>query len=267
MEDVNNRIAPKNWCFWTVVLEKSLESPLDCKEIQPVHPKGDQSWVFTGRTDIELKLQYFLTWCEELTHWKRPWCWERLRAGGEGDDRGWDGWMASPTQWTWVWVDSRSWWWTGRPGVLQFMGSQRVGHNWVTELNWTDAFSPSYWKSNLFSLKNKRHFWPNKIRKIVLSICPSSSCFSSLFYEFFFFFFSEPTNIYIYGQREVEVFHVNFVNYVSQILVFMMTVTLIWRLTNFSKSWSTLCTMKLNVKDDIYMKICESFWKQTLPSI
>ena len=76
------------------------------------------------------------TWCEELTHEKRPWCWERLRAGGEGDDRGWDGWMASPTQWTWVWVNSRSWWWTGRPGVLQFMGSQRVGHDWVAELNW-----------------------------------------------------------------------------------------------------------------------------------
>ena len=76
------------------------------------------------------------TWCEELTHWKRPWCWERLRAGEEGDDRGWDGWMASPTQWTWVWVNSRSWWWTGRPGVLRFTGSQRVRHDWVTELNW-----------------------------------------------------------------------------------------------------------------------------------
>ena len=76
------------------------------------------------------------TSCEELTHWKRPWCWERLGAGGEGDDRGWDGWMASPTRWTWVWVDSRSWWWTGRPGMLRFMGSQRVGHDWATELNW-----------------------------------------------------------------------------------------------------------------------------------
>ena len=76
------------------------------------------------------------TWCEELTHLKRPWCWERLRAGVEGDDGGWDGWMASVTQWTWVWVDFRSWWWTGRPSMLQFMGSQRVGHNWATELNW-----------------------------------------------------------------------------------------------------------------------------------
>ena len=76
------------------------------------------------------------TWFEELTHLKRPWCWELLRAGGEGDDRGLDGWMASPTQWTWVWVNSRSWWWTGTPGMLRFMGSQRVWHDWATELNW-----------------------------------------------------------------------------------------------------------------------------------
>ena len=82
------------------------------------------------------------TWCKELTHWKRPWCWERLGAGGEGDNRGWDGWIASLTWWTWVWVDSRSWWWTGRPGVLQFMGSQRVRHDWETELNWTELIAP-----------------------------------------------------------------------------------------------------------------------------
>ena len=73
-----------------------------------------------------------------LTHWKRPWCWEGLGAGGEGGDRGWDGWMASPTRWAWVWVDSRSWWWTGKPSVLWLMGSQRVGHDWATELNWTE---------------------------------------------------------------------------------------------------------------------------------
>ena len=83
----------------------------------------------------------FLTGKIELTHWKRLWCWEGFRAGGEGDDRGWDGWMASQTQWTWVhwvWVNSGRWWWTGRPGVLQFMGSQRVGHDWATELNWAE---------------------------------------------------------------------------------------------------------------------------------
>ena len=86
---------------------------------------------------LKLKFQSLATCCEGLTHLKRPWCWERLKAGVEGDDRGWDGWMASPTQWTWVRVYSRSWWWTGRPGMLWFMGSQRVRHNWATERNWT----------------------------------------------------------------------------------------------------------------------------------
>ena len=87
------------------------------------------------------------TSCEELTHWKRLWCWEGLGAGGKGDDRGWDGWMASLTRWTWVWVNSGSWWWTGRPGVLWFMGSQRVGHDWATELNWAEHFLKSYYIS------------------------------------------------------------------------------------------------------------------------
>jgi len=92
-----------------------------------------------GGMMLKLKLQYFATRCEEMTHWKRLWCWEGLGAGGEGDDRGWDGWMASPTRWTWVWVNSGSWWWTGRPGLPWFMGSQRVGHDWATELNWTEG--------------------------------------------------------------------------------------------------------------------------------
>ena len=87
---------------------------------------------------LKLKLQYLATWWEEPTHLKRPWCWERLKAGGEGNNRGWDGWMASPTQWTWVWVNNGSWWWTGKPGVLLSVGSQRVGHDWATELNWTE---------------------------------------------------------------------------------------------------------------------------------
>ena len=127
--------APKNWCFWNVALEKILESPLECKESQPVNPKGNQSWIFIGRSDAETETPILWPPREELTHWKRLWCWEGLGAGGKGDDRRWDGWMASPTWWTWVWVNSRRWWWTGRPGVLQFMGSQRVGHDWVTELN------------------------------------------------------------------------------------------------------------------------------------
>ena len=90
--------------------------------------------------DWSWKSSTLATSCEELTHWKRLWCWDRLGAGGEGDDRGWAGWMASLTRWTWVWVNAGSWWWTGRPGVLRFMGSQRVGHNWATELNWTELF-------------------------------------------------------------------------------------------------------------------------------
>ena len=88
---------------------------------------------------LKLKVQYFATWCNGLTYWKRPWCWERLKAGGEGDDRGWGGWMAPPTRWTWVWVNSRSWWWTGRPGVLWFMGLQRVAHDWG--MNWTELIN------------------------------------------------------------------------------------------------------------------------------
>ena len=133
--DYEESWALKNWCFWTVVLEKTLESPLDCKEIQPVHPKGKQSWMFFGRTDAEAETPNTLaTWCEERTHLKTPWCWERLKVGKEGDDRGWDGWMLSLTWWTWVWVSSGSWWWTGKPGVLQSMGSQRVRHDWA--LKW-----------------------------------------------------------------------------------------------------------------------------------
>ena len=120
-----------------MVLEKTLQSPLDCKEIQPVHPKGDQYWIFwLERLMLKLNSSTLATWCEEPTHLKRPYYWERLKAGGEGDHREWDGWMASPTQWTWVWASSRSWWWTGNPGVLQSMGSQSQTRqsNW-SELN------------------------------------------------------------------------------------------------------------------------------------
>ena len=84
------------------------------------------------------------TWCKELTHLKRPWCFERLKEGGERDDRGWDGWMTSPTQWTWVWASSGSWWWTQKPGVLQSMGLQRVRRDWVTELTWIDIYVVLY---------------------------------------------------------------------------------------------------------------------------
>ena len=97
------------------------------KEIHPEYSWKDWCWSWSSNT--------LATWYEELTHWKRPWRWERLKAG-EGDDRGWDGWMASPTWWTWVWASSGSWWWTGKPGALQSMGLQRVNSDWATELNW-----------------------------------------------------------------------------------------------------------------------------------
>ena len=106
------RIDAFELCCW-----RRLRSPLDCKEIQPVHPKGNQSRIHWKDWCWSRSSNTLATWCEELTHWKKPWCWERLKAGGEGDDRGWDGWMAPPTQWTWVWVSSRSWWWTGKPGM------------------------------------------------------------------------------------------------------------------------------------------------------
>ena len=130
--------ALKNWCFWTVVLEKTLESPLEYKEIQLVNPKGIQCWMFIQRLMLKLKLQSLATWCKEVTRWKRPWCWVWLKVGGEVVDRGQDGWMASPTWWTWVWVCSRNWWGTEKPGVLYSMVLQRVGQTeWLncTELN------------------------------------------------------------------------------------------------------------------------------------
>ena len=142
--------VPKNWCFQTVVLEKTLESSLDSKLIKPVNPRGNQSWIFIGRTDAEAETPNILaTWCEEPTHWKRHWCWERLMARGKGGDRGWDGWMASLTQWTWVWVNSRRWWRTGNPGMLQSMGSQSQTQlrNWSTikTLLWKLIIGDSTW--------------------------------------------------------------------------------------------------------------------------
>ena len=144
--------VPKNWCFWTVVLEKTLESPLDCKEIKPVNPKGRQSWIFTGRTQAEVPI----LWPPDVKSWhtgKDPDAGKDWRRG-EGDDRGWNGWMASLTRWTWVWASSGSWWWTGKPGVLQSMGSQRVRHNWVTELN---CFKHRF--LCIFSIEYRNDFW------------------------------------------------------------------------------------------------------------
>ena len=135
--DYKESWVPKNWCFWTVVLEKTLESPLDCKEVQPVHLKRNWSRVVIRRTDSEAETPVF--WLPDAKSWLiwKDWCWERLRTGGEGNNRGWNGWMASVAQWTFVWVNSRSWWWTGRPGVLEPMESQESD---TTEwLNWTSS--------------------------------------------------------------------------------------------------------------------------------
>ena len=119
------------------MLEKTLESPLDCKEIQPINSKGNQPWLFIARTDAETELQYFGHLIRKTDSFEKTLMLGKIEAGGEGDDRGWNGWMASPTRWTCVWVNSGSWWWTGKPGELQSMGLQRVGHDWATELNWT----------------------------------------------------------------------------------------------------------------------------------
>ena len=139
--DYKETWVPKNWCFWTVVVEKTLEGPLDCKEIQPVNPKGNQPWIFTERTDAETETP--ILWPPDTKNsliGKDPDAGKDWRREEKGDNNGWDVWMASPIQRTWVWVSSGSWWWTGKPGVLQSMGLQRVGHDWATGLNWTERF-------------------------------------------------------------------------------------------------------------------------------
>ena len=132
--------APKNWCFWTVVLEKTLERPLECKEIKPVLSKGNHSWIFIGRTDAEAKSPILWPLEARTDSLEKNLILGKIEGGRQrGWHTGWDGWMASLTQWTWVWASSRSLWWTGKPDVLQSMASQIVGHNWVTELDWTDG--------------------------------------------------------------------------------------------------------------------------------
>ena len=154
--DCEESWAPKNWCFWAVVLEKTLESPLDCKEIQPVHPKGDQSWVFIRKTVADAETP--ILWAPHVKSWLigedpdagRDWGQEE-KGTTEDEMAG----LAALTRWTWVWVNFRSWWWTGRPGVLWFMGSQTVGHNWATELNWTEVAVPK--------IRNLELIWENQL--------------------------------------------------------------------------------------------------------
>ena len=129
--------ALKNWCFWAVVLEKTVESPLDCKEIKPINPKGNQSWIFLEGTDAEAEIP--IVWPTDAKNWL-IWKdsdtgkdWRREKGMIENE-------MASLTQWTWVWASSGHWRWTGKPGVLQSMGWQRVRDNWVTEMSWIPLF-------------------------------------------------------------------------------------------------------------------------------
>ena len=173
----------KNWCFWTVVLERLLRVPCTARRSnQSILKKINPEYSLEGLM-LKLKLQYF---GKELTHWKRHRCWERLKAGGDGDNRESDGWVASPTQWTWVWVDSGSWWWTGKPGVLQSMGSQRFGHDWVVELNWTGPEPTKFlcpWDSPGKDTGVSCHF-PSPENLLHLGIQPMS--LSLLLWEVFF---------------------------------------------------------------------------------
>ena len=137
-----NSCPLSRWCH--LIISSSVVPFSSCPQSLPASESFPMSQLFTwggqsiGVSAASLVIYKNMTiWCDELTLLKRLWCWVRVKAGGEGDNRGWDGWMASPTWWTWVWVDSRSWWWKGRPGVLQSIGSQRVRHDWETELNWT----------------------------------------------------------------------------------------------------------------------------------
>ena len=208
--DYKESWAPKNWCFWTVVLEKTLESPFDYKEIQPVHPKGDQSWVFTGRTDVEAETESWLI-CKDPDARKD---WGQVEKGTTG----WDGWMVSPTQWTWVLVNSRSWWWIEMPGMLRFLGWQRVVCDWVTELNWSipgliyylGSIFPFDFLNDLFiDVSGIAKFLNNIVLLLISSFRPVNICFiylgapmlvtCILFTNVSFFWIHPSTcNVYLY---------------------------------------------------------------------
>ena len=175
-----------------------------------------------------------------MTHWKRAWCWEELGAGGEGDNRGWDGWMASPTWWTWVWVDSGTWWWTGRPGLLRFMGSQRVGHDWANELNWLNEsvnWLVHYGCKNLIGdRRNKlvivRCLWSERAHFILGKVTKDSSLTFSTSIEI--------TYTSIYNAMEQKKFSFVFVGIQNS------TSTLEVRVTVFYKTKHTLTMWSIN---------------------
>ena len=164
-----------------MVLEKTLESPLECKEIKPVHLKGNQSWTFIGRTDAEVETP--ILWPPDVKSWL---IWKDSDAGKDWrqeekrTDRGWDGWMSSPTQWTWVWAISQRWWRTGKPGVLQTMGSQRVRHNWVTEQQFNSWNAQVFcWRMTLDAKStgfcDKNYFIHSLNDQVILSECTINS--------------------------------------------------------------------------------------------
>ena len=179
----NQKARKKNFISWLLTLKKAECRRIDAFEMWCWRRLLRVSWTVSRsnqfilkqispeysleRLMLKLKLNTLASWCKELTHWKRLWCWESLKVGGKGDDRGWDGWMASLTRWTWVWASSDSWWWTGKPGVLQSMGSQRVRHDWVAELNWTESLyewgqSPGRWQKTTTRVRrgwNNRKVW------------------------------------------------------------------------------------------------------------
>ena len=159
--DYKQSWALKNWCFWTVVLEKTLGSPLDCKEMKPVNPKGNQPWVFTGRTDSEDEAP--ILWPPNAYSLEKTLMLGKTEGRRRRGDRELDCWEASSIQWTWVWASSGSWWWIGKPGVVQSMRLQRVGHNWVTGLKWLQRWYVVLVENFLFIDKQK---W-NKMKKTI----------------------------------------------------------------------------------------------------
>ena len=139
--DYKESWAPKKWCFELWCWRRLLRIPwIERRSNQSTQKEISSEYWLEGLM-LKVNCNTLVTWCEELAHWKRPWHWERLKAGGEGDDRGWNGWMASLTQWTWVWVNSGSWWWTGRAGMLQAMELQ--SQTWLSDWNWTELLCVS----------------------------------------------------------------------------------------------------------------------------
>ena len=167
--DYKESWAPKNWCFWTMVLEKTLESPLDCREtarnlsvLKEISPKYSLEGLM-----LKLKLQYFFHLMWRTNSFEKTLILGKIEGRREGEGRGWDGWMTSPTQWTWAWASSRCWWWTGKPDMLQSIGSQRAGNDWETELNWILPLSQT-------QVNNKRWYvlnnFPNYQKLIIILV-------------------------------------------------------------------------------------------------